>query len=284
MPRRTPPTTKTELPPLFDLIANTPAPTNEEIVATSPIVASQGKVWLKASFACHSFHYRMPDTVAIASVNPALPSPLTVQMAMLAAFLRDGEADKAQALLALMPLTIRIRPPQGAVIFRSLMRYVRPPKSSEEFDANTGSGYRISPHFREFALLDGTLDIFVQAMPEDQVFISEALEKIPYLGAKDSLVTCLGIENEEPGNDCVTGASDFKPTTLTDYTMVQLADFAAKDKLHPKKDAAKKAITLAQLIPGQRSKEHYILEPMVVAGRITSAGNVKIFRRAKVNS
>ena len=152
------------------------------------------EIWLKASFVTHSFHYRMPDTVAISSVNPAMPSPLTVQMAMLASYLREGQADKAQQLLDLMPLQIKVRPPKGAIIYRSIMRYVRRPKDSNDFDKNTGSGYKISPHFREFALLSSylpetesaesvNLEVYVQTSEEHQQLVTEALEQIPYLGA-----------------------------------------------------------------------------------------------------
>lgn len=237
--------------------------------------------WLKAAFATHSFHYRMPDTVAISSVNPAIPSPLTVQMAMLAAYLREGDMNKAQQLLDLMPLRLRVRPPKGAIIYRSIMRYVRPPRNADEYDANTGAGYKISPHFREFALLQGNLEVYVQTSAEHQDLIAEALERIPYLGAKDSLVSCLCVvPSAPPPDDCATDASEADLSQSADLLVLQLADFAKDHVLHPRaKKMADKAISLEKLIPSQRDKNHYALGPYVVKGTVSSSGNVKLFRR-----
>ncbi|PZA06221.1 MULTISPECIES: hypothetical protein [unclassified Meiothermus] len=243
------------------------------------------EIWLRARFLAHSFHYRMPDTVAISAVNPAVPSPLTVQMAMLAAYLREGERGKAQALLELLPLKVQVRPPQGAVIYRGIMRYVRPPKDAGDLDKNTGAGYKISPHFREFALLDGPLEVYVLAPAERREIVVEALERIPYLGAKDSLVSCLGVEEVSgPPPDCAVLLEDADVTRVADYVVLQLADFGAREHLFPppkgKQKAQDKALTLERLLPSQRLKEHYRLNTYLVEGRVYSSGNVKIFRRS----
>ena len=241
-------------------------------------------LWLKASFATHSFHYRMPDTVAISSVNPALPSPLTVQMAMLASYLREGNREKAQALLDLTPLTLRIRPPGGAIIYRSLMRFVRPPRHADSYDGNTGSGYTISPHYREFALLEGNLEVYVQTNENNQQLIQNALELIPYLGTKDSLVTCLCIEPVElPPDDCAVSVNDADFSQIADYLVLQLADFADAESLHPTKndEPSDKAISLEKLIPSQRMKAHYSLGNYLIKGRLSSEGNVKLFKRGE---
>jgi hypothetical protein len=227
----------------------------------------------------------MPETVAIASINPALPSPLTVQMAMLAAYLREGEREKAQALLELLPLKLRLRPPQGAVIFRGILRYVRPPKEPGDFDKNTGAGYKISPHFREFALLQGPLEVYVQAPSEHLELLAEALERIPYLGAKDSLASCEG-EVElvgEPPPDCAIPLEEADLSQATDYLVLQLADFGAREDLFPlekgKRKNQGKPLTLERLLPSQRIKQHYRLRTYLVKGRLISSGNVKIFCR-----
>lgn len=232
-------------------------------------------LWLQAQYLSHTFHYRMPDTVAISSVNPVVPSPLTVQMAMLASFLREGESTKAQQLLDLFPLNIKIRPPEGAIIYRGIMRYVRPPKNAEDVDKNTGAGYKISPHFREFALLDGCLEVFVETSSENKTLIFEALEQIPYLGTKDSLVTCVQVQEvEAPPQDCLQTLTEFQPDAHQgDLVMVQLANFDSKSI----KDK-KKPLTLENLIPSQRLKQHYSLEPYVMHGRMEASGNVKLFK------
>lgn len=242
------------------------------------------RVWLKASFVCHSFHYRMPDTVAISSVNPALPSPLTVQMAMLASYLREGFTEKAQSLLDLMPLEVRVRPPKGAIIYRGIMRYVRPPKDAGDVDKNTGAGYKISPHFREFALLDGALEVYVQTLVEHQELVMESLEHIPYLGAKDSLVSCLSVEPypTDPPEDCAESVEKADLSKNADFLVLQLAEFATKEQLYPPTKGKKSnAISLERLIPSQRDKNHYALGAYVVKGEISSSGNVKLFKRKK---
>jgi len=243
------------------------------------------ELWLKASYVTHSFHYRMPDTVAISSVNPAMPSPLTVQMAMLATYLREGQRDKAQALLELLPLKVRIRPPQGAIIYRGIMRYVRPPKDAGDLDKNTGAGYKISPHFREFALLDGALEVYVQVSEEHRTLVAEALECIPYLGAKDSLVSCVGeVETvSQPPDDCAISVEEADLSQSHDFMVLQLADFEGREKLFPiskvKKKAEEKSVTLQRLLPSQRLKDHYRLGAYLVKGELSSSGNVKLFRR-----
>ena len=90
--------------------------------------------WLKAEFrytflSLPNARHRCPHG---SEWYPAMPSPLTVEMAMLASYLREGQADKAQQLLDLMPLTVKrtLAHPKGAIIYRSIMRYVRPPKDS----------------------------------------------------------------------------------------------------------------------------------------------------------
>lgn len=238
------------------------------------------KVWLKAVYECHSFHYRMPETVAISGVNPAMPSPLTVQMAMLASFLRAGDSEKAQWLLEQLPLELRVRPPKGAIVFRSLMRYVRPPKNASNLDKNTGATYKISPHFREFALLQGPLEVYVRCNSEQQVWMVQALENVPYLGAKDSLVSCLEVVpvNEPPG-DCAMTAHEANLDQPTDFTVVQLANFATHQDLFPAKKAAEKGLTLERLLPSQRLKNHYRLDAYLVSGEVRSSGNVRIYTR-----
>ena len=232
---------------------------------------SEDSVWIRASYACHSFHYRMPDTVAISSVNPAMPSPLTAQMAMLASYLREGMREEAQQLLELMPLEVRIRPPEGAIVYRSIMRYVRPPKKANDTDSNTGSSYKISPHFREFALLQGNLEVFVRVSQAHKVLVEEALERIPYLGAKDSLVTCLDIEKVEvPPKDCASPIEHYQPG-VEDVLVMQFASLLDGPKNKP--------LTLTGLIPSQRDKAHYDLQSYVVPGRMTSQGNVKLYHR-----
>jgi hypothetical protein len=236
---------------------------------------SKNSVWIMAKYATHTFHYRMPDTVAISSVNPVLPSPLTVQMAMVASYLREGDAVKAQALLDLMPLNVRVRLPKAALVFRNIMRYVRPPKDPFDVDKSSGSSYKISPHFREYALLQDGIEVYVETVTENAERVREALEKIPYLGAKDSLVSCEAIQLVDmPPDDCAVNVAseDFKAEPR-DAIILQLADF------EPERDKRVPSLTLENLIPGQRDKRHYRIDAYFAPGRVESQGNVKLFKR-----
>lgn len=234
-------------------------------------------VWLCASYTCHSFHYRMPETVAISSVNPAMPSPLTVQMALVASYLRMGNVERATQVFELFPLEVRVRPPAGAVVYRSIMRYVRPPKDSSKVDSNTGSSYTISPHFREFALLAGLLEVYINIPKTHREVFTQALEHIPYFGAKDSLVTCIDVQDvTEPPRDCVAIIDPDVVVGDFDMMMMQFADFDASAF------KGKNRITLESLMPSQRNKKHYQVNSYVVPVRQRSQGNVKILERSKV--
>src|SRR5579872_5862861 len=85
------------------------------------------RVWMRAEYHSHLFHYRMPETVAIAAVSPLVPSPLTVKMALVAALARDGDVEGARELAAYLPYltddAFFIVPPKGAVTFKAFMRY-----------------------------------------------------------------------------------------------------------------------------------------------------------------
>src|SRR5690606_19820976 len=155
--------------------------------------------WLRARFHAHTFHYRMPETAAINAVNPLIPSPLTIKMALVAALLRARRVDEAKRLArTLHTVEVRIRPPARATVFRALMRYVRPPRkdpeSPSDHDAGTGSAYRISPHYREYALWGGALEVFLGVPEELAGTVTDALIRIDYLGARDSQVYCEAVE------------------------------------------------------------------------------------------
>lgn len=230
---------------------------------------SDGTVWLAAEYASHSFHYRMPETVAISSVNPTLPSPLSVQMALVAAYLRENDRERAEALTALLPLPLRLRPAAGALVFRAIMRYVRPPKNPADRDSGTGAQYKISPHYREFALLEGPLTVYVRVPPDGLELVRDALERVPYLGAKDSLVACLGVQEvDAPPSDCARPIEDF--AEVGPGVIVQLATLERPARLEA-------------LVPGSRDPKDYAVGPYWLPGRLTSQGTVKVYRRDAAN-
>jgi hypothetical protein len=253
--------------------------------------ADEPKVWLRADYACHVFHYRMPETVAIASVNPVVPSPLTVKMAPVAALFRDGRVDDAEQLAPRLPdMQVMISPPESALVFRALLRYVRPPadRGSDRIDANTGGRYGTNPHNREFALWGGpgpdagVLSVFVNTPQSLAEVVEAAMRHVSYLGAKDSLVTCLGVEQEAPDESACCKAlreGDPPPIGFGSF-VVRLAD------LRPGAQ-----VQLRELIPSQRGssrdlQRRYIPNAKdqglhVLPGTMASYGRVKFYNKSK---
>jgi hypothetical protein len=238
--------------------------------ANIPAIEAGSLVWLRAEYITHVFHYRMPGTVAIASVNPLIPSPLTIKMAMLATLLRDNRVDEARQLVNDLPhIRVLIQPPVGVMTFKAFMRYVRVPatKKAGEVDSMTGGVYGVSPHVREYALWDGPLTVFVETPEILRDVIESALFRIAYLGAKDSQVACLEVSESAPDEQLCAqpaqGITSFERGGL----VVRLAEWVnAPDNLE-------------QVIPSQRREADYKTEPYVMPGRLHTAGKSKIYQR-----
>ncbi len=229
----------------------------------------QQRSWLKAVYHFHVFHYRMPQTAAIAAITPFVPSPLTVKFAMVASLLQMGKFSNAESLARFLPeAEICILPPQAAFSFKAFMRYRSVPavESAGVLD-ESGSFYPSRPHTREYLLFQGDLVIFVGVPEEIKVVSLDALKNIRYLGCKDSLVWCKDVtEVEQQDIDIQTVVKPLKE--LQPGSVVLLADV--------KRDVA---MTLTQIIPAQRLEEHYILESYILPGNISVSGRTKLFKR-----
>lgn len=226
-----------------------------------------GLCWLKAVYHFHVFHYRMPQTAAIAAVTPFVPSPLTVKFAMIASLLQLGRHGEAESLARVLPqVEIKIEPPAAALSFKAFLRYRSVPavESAGGLD-ESGSFYPSRPHTREYALLQGNLEIFVGIPQEAKDIASDALKNIRYLGCKDSLVWCKEVRPVDQ-IDAQTVVQPIKEQQAG--AVVLLADI--------KQDAT---IKLPQIIPGRREEEHYIQGPYTLPGSITTRGRTKLFKR-----
>jgi len=228
--------------------------------------------WLRANYHFHVFHYRMPETVAIASVTPFVPSPLTVKMALVASLLQSGDAESAKQLAPLLPqIEVRIVPPPSAFSFKAFLRYRSVPAVESDGDLDeSGSYYPSRPHTREYALLEDGIIVFV-GLPDKSILeiVKTALQRIRYLGCKDSLVTCLGVE--EVNEDEVKEAKTVQPLQESAPGSVILgADFNGSVSLD-----------LKDLIPGSRKEEHYLRPSPVftLPGKIVVKGRTRIFKR-----
>jgi hypothetical protein len=236
--------------------------------------ASEPTRWLKADYHFHVFHYRMPETVAIAAVTPFVPSPLTVKMALVAALLQDGDDGLAHILAPYLPsIEVRIIPPSSAFSFKAFLRYRSVPAvgSAGGLD-ESGSYYPSRPHTREYALFSDVLTIFL-GLPDTKIsaIVKQALWHIRYLGCKDSLVTCLSVEEASPDDAGAVMASAVQPLNEDASGAVILgADFEPSAR-----------VSLKDLIPGARKKEHYCDPPpvFVLPGTIAVKGRTRIFKR-----
>ncbi len=260
-------------------------------------------IWLKAIYHFHIFHYRMPESVAIAAVTSFVPSPLTVKMAMIASLFQLGNVNAAEIIARnLHKIEVKIVPPKAALSFKVFMRYVSvpevpecpkcgwkppiglPPNTQVECEKckkkgkkvvipikplqeGTGSYYPSRPHMREYAILQDNLEIYVKLPAKIADFGEKALKNIRYLGCKDSMVSCLNVlAVDTPPNDnlCVNKMEKGRPGMV-----VLLADFNPSSQIR----------RLIQLIPGMREENMYEISPYTVPGKIETKGRTKIFIR-----
>ncbi|GIW52281.1 MAG: hypothetical protein KatS3mg081_1636 [Gemmatimonadales bacterium] len=236
--------------------------------------------WLRAEYHLHVFHYRMPETVAIAAVTPFVPSPLTLKMALVAALLQSGDEQSARTLVPHLPkIEVRIVPPFSAISFKAFLRYRSVPavESTSGLD-ESGSYYPSRPHTRDYALFSDALTVFL-GLPDTAILetVKKALWDIRYLGCKDSMVTCLSVQevSKEEAEDAKSSAVQ---PLREDYAgaVILGADFDPSARLSDLKD----------LIPGARNEAHYRhpAPVFVVPATVTVKGRTPIFVRSSAIS
>ena len=257
-------------------------------------------IWLKATYHFHVFHYRMPETAAIAAVTSFVPSPLTVKMAMIASLFQLGDVNGAKIVAKNMhKIEVKIAPPKAAISFKAFMRYVsvpevpecakcgwKPPPSlppNTEIECErckekgkrtiiyikplqeTGSYYPSRPHMREYAIFQDNLEIYIKVFENLKTQFKKALKNMRYLGSKDSLITCFDIsevDNPPQKENCVNKLNEKFPGIV-----VLLADFKSDIQISD----------IEQLIPGKRKGNMYEMAPYTISGKIRTKGKSKIF-------
>ncbi len=226
-------------------------------------------ICLKATYHFHVFHYRMPETAAIAAVTPFVPSPLTVKMAMIASLFQLGDVDGAEILARKMhKIEIKIAPPKAAISFKAFLRYRSVPavESQRSID-ETGSYYPSRPHIREYAIFQDNLEIYVKTPVGIREHIEKSLKNIRYIGCKDSMVTCLEViqTSEIPYEKLIRK----NYVENSGYIAVLLADFKENEEIN----------SLVELIPGKRKERKYEKSLYLIPGKIKTIGRTKIFIR-----
>ncbi len=229
-------------------------------------------LWLKAVFYFHVFHYRMPNTVTIASITSFVPSPLTVKMSMIASLLQRGEYAEAELLAPKLPsMEVKIVPPSAAFSFKAFLRYRSAPTASSTGKIDeSGSFYPSRPHIREYALFTDDLTIYV-GLPDAQLksIAEKALRSIRYLGCKDSLTWCKEVQVVESNE--AENLSNFVRLFSGEVSgdVILSADFASDAK-----------VTLKNLIPSNRKEKHYRNDLVyVLPGKISIKGRTRVFIR-----
>lgn len=229
---------------------------------------NESRVWLKAVYHFHVFHYRMPETTAIAGLTSFIPSPLTIKMAMIAALFQIGDSVSVQGLLNNMDKTkVKIMPPKAALSFKAFMRYRSPPAiESDKGMDQTGSFYHSRPYIREYTLFHDNLTVFIETPINVKKTAEKALKNIRYLGCKDSLVSLEEITEERPEEDkCAKELVNLKVPGVA----VLLADFRPESTFND----------IIQLIPGNRDENMYQKKRYVLPGKILTRGKTRLFAR-----
>ncbi len=238
-----------------------------ERIANKSETVDEKFIWLKATYHFHVFHYRMPESTAIAAVTPFVPSPLTVKMAMIASLFQLGDVNGAEIIAKNMhKIEVKIVPPKAAISFKAFLRYRSPPavESEEKGLDETGSYYPSRPHMREYAIFQDNLEIYVKLPVDIADYGKRALKNIRYLGSKDSVVTCFDLREDDPPHDS-------QYVSKLDYgnpgIVVLLADFKQNTQIRD----------LKQLIPGNRDEEMYEKLPYTIPGNVITKGRTKVF-------
>lgn len=207
----------------------------------------------------------MPEMAAIAAITPFIPSPLTVKMAMIASLFQMGDINSTKCLSEhLDVIEVRIAPPKAALSFKAFLRYRSPPAiESEKGLDQTGSYYPSRPHMREYALFEDYLILYVKLPKILKTHAEKALRNMRYLGAKDSLVTCMEVTEGSPdegtcAREMVAGLSG---------VAVFLADFKEKAKISD----------IQQLIPTGRDESMYDKKRYLLPGKIITKGKSRMF-------
>jgi hypothetical protein len=211
-----------------------------------------GTVWIKAAYHSHVFHYRVPQAASIAALNPSMPSPLTIKMAMIASLLRSGQIDGARELAKyLHQIIVLISPADASLTFKAFLRYRSVPEVGKDRQLDeSGSIYPSRPHTREYCLWSSNLEISMEIPANLKDVCKNALSNIPYLGTKDSLVSCISVQ--EIGQPDTQIGKHPSASEIKVGVIWYLADFEPRAQLD-----------LLDLIPTQRKPEHYKMRPII---------------------
>ena len=180
-------------------------------------------------------------------------------MAIVASLLRMGEIKSVEGISSELPtIRVLIKPSDASLVFKAFLRYRSPPAIPEKRVRGqvnideTGSLYPSRPHMREYAILGSGIEVYLEVSNSLKEICKRALYQVPYLGSKDSLVSCIDVvETSEPTDSMV--AKPLSSTPLRSGIIWHLADFKTDAK-----------VTLIDLLPTQRREEHFAINPYLI--------------------
>ena len=158
--------------------------------------------WLQARYHLHTFCYRDPRSAFSSALGLPVVSPTAVLLGIASTLFSIGKSNEALAFNWVAEhCQVVVDSPDGAVFFRAfhqLRRYISPTKGKTHragfTDMNQGT--------KEYALVDGTLTLFVGVPSVVVDTVKLALRNRDHLGTHDSLCALLGDVEEcaEPTN------------------------------------------------------------------------------------
>ncbi len=158
--------------------------------------------WLRARYHFHTFCYRDPRSAFSSALGLPVVSPTAVLLGIASTLFSVGKSNEALSFIWLADhCRVVVDSPNGAIFFRAfhqLRRYISTTKGKTHragfTDINQGT--------KEYALVDGTITIFV-GVPQVVVEAAKlALRNRDHVGTHDSLCALLGDveECEEPAD------------------------------------------------------------------------------------
>ncbi len=149
-------------------------------------------LWLRATYAFHTFAYRDPRAAFSSAVGLPVVSPTTVLLGIVSSLFSLGDSEGAQRVLSTAHLCkVAVDPPAGVIFFRAFHQQRR------YYSTRKGATHRagltnISQGTREYGLPEGTMSLYVGVPASILDAAKHALQNRDHLGTHDSLCSLVG--------------------------------------------------------------------------------------------
>jgi len=208
-------------------------------------------VWVGAEYRFAStFSYRIPYFSSSYALSAPTPSPSTIKLAVVSAFInRRGEVEAGKNLFErIKTAPVAIALPKRIGAFKCFMKRLKQKRGGPGFERTFG--------IREYIVYSDALNVHLDVPREASESLLDGLKGIQYFGSSDSICSCIKSGLLEPDwarcpqplDDSISNKSSINGIVflLTDFT-----DVAAFDSVNPfseKKLEKDKHITLRPYI------------------------------------